>query len=47
MQVVAIKCLVRTPQSWTEININIDWYLGQRSDKQNGAGIMVQVQCLL
>ena len=28
----------QTPQPWTEININIDWYLGQRSDKQNGAG---------
>ena len=27
----------QTPQPWTETNINIDWYLGQRSDKQNGA----------
>ena len=27
----------QTPQPYTEININTDWYLGQRSDKQNGA----------
>ena len=28
----------QTPQEWTELNVNIDWYLGSRSDKKTGAG---------
>ena len=33
-----IQMFGQTPQAATEININIDWYLGKNSDKSAGAG---------